>query len=196
MKLLPLILLIVALGVSTTAKSSNFGNCDCFIGPTTESPLDELLKLSKPQKMGMNPPLQRHPKLVIIHPPRETKNQYNGARQVEDGVPNAQRQGIWDPFQSLDSILHFFQSSQRKLSSWIQSDIDKNEPNQDPTKYAHQDGYGESPLFSLEKGFITRNIVRLGYFLQLFDKFDCRCAGNLSSILNAERFVRFTVAHV
>lgn len=145
--------------------------------------------------MGMDQPFRKHPKLVVIHPPRDRNGYYNKPREIiEDSIPNTQKQA-WDPFASFDSILDLLQKSQRKLNSWIQSDNGKSESAYDPTKYTHQDEYEET-LFSLEKGAITRNIVRLGRFLQLFDKFDCRCAGNLTSILNAEQFVRFTVAHV
>lgn len=76
---------------------------------------------------------------------------------------------------------------------WIQADQDIPKPTvMQPIVKAAE----ESPnLFSIEQGSITRNIVRIGRFLQFADKFDCRCAGDLSSLVNAKRFVRFTVAH-
>lgn len=157
-------------------------SCDCFISET--GPYSELLRsTSNGQTPNKNAYIQRNPKLVVIHP---SKKATDANALVEDSAP--QKAATWDPIASLDHLLNVLQKSKEKLSAWMNFD-------NDPTRYKQSDATGESQLFSLEKGFVTRNIFRLGRFLQLFDKFDCRCAGNISSILNAERFVRFTVAH-
>uniref|UniRef100_A0AC34FN06 Uncharacterized protein n=1 Tax=Panagrolaimus sp. ES5 TaxID=591445 RepID=A0AC34FN06_9BILA len=166
--------------------------CDCFIRGNNGNSLDELLRsLSFETNVTTTPKF--HPKLFVVHPNRDTKPTMPPivTPPLEIQQPIKQKDNF------LNTLISLIKESQQKLQElgWIQADQDIPKPTiMQPAVV--QVAEEESPnLFSIEQGSITRNIVRIGRFLQFADKFDCRCAGDLSSLVNAKRFVRFTVAH-
>lgn len=107
-------------------------------------------------------------------------------------------------------MLELLEESKKLLveKGWLQDDPNQNN---DSEIYSHTETTEEAaPLFSMNHGMLSKNFRRFGTlflkiqaqsifsgeFMELFDKFDCRCAGNFSAILKAKRFVRFTVAHL
>uniref|UniRef100_A0A7E4VKG0 Uncharacterized protein n=1 Tax=Panagrellus redivivus TaxID=6233 RepID=A0A7E4VKG0_PANRE len=191
--------------------------CDCFIAPLqSRSTLDELLQIltneiANVTTFAPNVPVvpssnvtAPEPKLIVIKPPAASRvPEGKSLRQSKNRFVQPTPKPLNGPL-SIDDLYAFLEESQQKLKSfgWLPSNYTPLRPrplHNDPINRSMRDDPTDTDptsLFSLKHGFVSRNLMQAGRLMQLFDKFDCRCAGDFGRIIDAKKFVRFTVSHV